>query len=85
MFALKSSHASVFWFFVLVADVVEDVFFARHWQGGAEVVEGSDGILVEGETLLQSFGPHRLVEHVAAGEVEDSTKILIFGEKPRNK
>jgi len=37
----------------------------------------SQTVLIQSEPLLQSPGPHGLVEHVTASEVEDSTVVLI--------
>ena len=66
----------------LVADVVEDVLLAVDRQTRLEVVERTNGILVQGETLLQREGPHRLVENVAAREVENPAVVLIPGQEP---
>jgi len=73
------------WSFVLVTDVVKDVFFARYRKWRLEVVQWPDGVLVEGEALLQGMSSHSLVEDVAASEVEDAAVILIFGKEPETK
>ena len=43
---------------------------------------GPDGVLIKGEALLQGVTPHVLVEHIAPGEVEKSTEILIMRNQP---
>ncbi len=42
----------------------------------------TDGVFVESEALLQSMGPHVLVEYVTAGEVQHTAVILILWNKP---
>lgn len=42
----------------------------------------SDGVLVESEALLQSVSPHVLIEDIAAGEIQNATVVLVFGDEP---
>ncbi len=42
----------------------------------------TDGVFVECEALLQSMGPHVLVEYITAGEVQHAAVILILRNKP---
>jgi len=74
--------ASIFRLLELVANVVEDVLLAVDRQTRLEVVQRPDGVLVQGKALLQGKGPHRLVEDVATGEVEDPAVVLILRQEP---
>ncbi len=42
----------------------------------------TDGVFVECEALLQSMGPHVLVEYITAGEVQHTAVILVLRNKP---
>ena len=81
-FDAEKLHAPIARQLELVADVVEDVLLAVDRQTRLEVVERPNGILVQGEALLQREGPHRLVENVAAREVENPAVVLIPGQEP---
>ena len=76
------SHVSFFRLHELEVDVIEDVLLALHLQRGV-AVQLPDGVFVEGEALFERARPHRLVEHLAAGEVENSAVELLSGKEPK--
>ena len=83
--APKKLDAAVAWQLELVSDVVKDVLLAVDRQTRLEVVERPNGILVQREALFERVGPHSLVEHVAAREVEYPAVVLILGQEPDRK
>lgn len=77
--------AAVFWLPVFVLDVVEDVSLAVHQHGlscDTSDAYWSDAVLVESEALLQSVSSHVFIEDVAAGEIQNATVVLVFGDEP---
>lgn len=47
--------------------------------------QATDGILIDGEAHFQSVSSHVLIEYITSCEVQYTTVILIFRDKPRIK
>ena len=40
-----------------------------------------DAVFIEGEALFQCMGSHVFVEHIRAGEVKDTTEVLVMRQQ----
>ena len=43
---------------------------------------GPERVFIESEAFFECMFSHGLVEHIAAGEVQHSTKVLVMGNDP---
>lgn len=72
------------WMLVLAPRIFS---IAWEWEQATRYIQtlgahGTEPVLVECETFVKRMGPHRAVEGVAAGEVEEGTVILVVWDQP---
>lgn len=83
--SVSVSLAALLRLLVFPLDVVKDVLLTVHQQrlsSHTGDAQWTDGVFVECEALLQSMGPHVLVEYITAGEVQHTAVILVLRNKP---